>query len=127
MVISYNLKPLIEQRRYVQGAAEQDMAPADTIATFRGNWLSHFDISHTGTPSHSERLWTLTDCEWDGFVDVAEHERLPSDSSWRDDLQLLAAGDVKAAGVAKQRIEDQQRKIRKSRNSYCYSNMHLQF
>jgi hypothetical protein len=99
----------------VQEAGEEEMAPSNAVATFRGNWLSHLDISHAHVANHSERLWTLADCEWDGFVDVKEAERLPSDSSWREDLQLLAAGDVKASGVAKQRIEDTQRKIRRAR------------
>lgn len=94
------------------------MAPLDAVATFRGNWLSHLDISFSGskrTSSHSERLWTLSDCAWDGFQNVPEGERLASDSSFREDLQLLAAGDVKGAGVAKQKIEDRQRKLRRAR------------
>ena len=49
------------------------------------------------------------------FENVPEAERLPSDCSFRADMAALAAGDVKAAQLAKDRIEAKQREERKMR------------
>lgn len=98
--------------RTTQGAAEvAAVPPANAVATFRGSWLSHLDLTVSG--GAAQRLWTLCDCAAGGFADAAEERRLPTDCTFREDIRLLAAGDVKGAEAAKARIEEQQRRLRK--------------
>lgn len=92
------------------------MAPPNAVATFRGSWLSHLDLTVDG--ADTVRLWTLCDCTAGGFVDAPEERRLPTDCTFRDDIRLLAAGDIKGAEAAKQRIEERQRRLRKRQGEH---------
>jgi hypothetical protein len=87
--------------------AAADNACKDAIATLRGSWLSHLDCV---TGAAVERLWTLQESCADAFENAPEAQRLPTDSSYREDLLLLAAGDVRGAEAAKFQIEDRQRR-----------------
>lgn len=77
------------------------------VASCRGNWLSHLDWGEY-------RVWTLAEepvHPWE-----ADPNPLPSDCRFREDLRLLAVGDVEGAQAAKERLENQQRadaKLRK--------------
>jgi Oxysterol-binding protein len=88
--------------------------PHDAAATFQGNWLSHLDFSGPpGEPGEPVRLWTLAAAQAHPFQSVPQDERLPTDCSFREDMRLLAAGDVKGAAAAKQALEDEQRRLRR--------------
>lgn len=70
------------------------------IGVLRGNWLSHVDWDGV-------RFWTLVD---DQPLEWKDDERpLPSDSRFREDLQALALGDLGAAQLAKETLENRQR------------------
>ena len=63
--------------------------------------------------SASHCLWSVHDSPECKFESVPMKERLATDCTFREDMQLLAKGDVKGAAAAKQRLEEQQRKMRK--------------
>lgn len=87
--------------------AEDAQAARLQVARCTGNWLSHLDWG-------GERWWTLAEepaIEWQPAP-----APLPSDCRFRQDLALLAAGDVKGAQAAKEALEQRQRadaKLRK--------------
>lgn len=88
--------------------------PPDALATFRGSWLSHLDAFSSAGESQEEgeRLWTLGDADADALRSVPQEQRLPSDCTFREDMRMLASGDVKGAAAAKQKLEDRQRRAR---------------
>jgi hypothetical protein len=99
---------------YTSSTMEESSLPPGTVATFQGNWLSHLEFS--GLPSdgtEAKRVWVLNQATAHAFESVAQEQRLPSDSTFREDLRLLARGDIKGAEVAKHRIEERQRRDRK--------------
>lgn len=101
---------------YTSSTMEEAILPRDTVATFQGNWLSHLEFSdHPMNGTEAERVWVLDETMAHAFESVAQEQRLPSDCTFREDLQLLARGDVKGAEVAKYRIEERQRRDRKLR------------
>ena len=63
-----------------------------------------------------ELMWTWSD--YAPFDLQRTSYTLPSDSTLRDDLSLLKSGDESAAGEAKNRLEDIQRKDRKLREKH---------
>lgn len=77
--------------------------------------------THTHTqppPSHTittppGRYWTLAEEQPEEWQ--PEEAPLPSDCRYRQDLALLAAGDVKAAQAAKEALEQRQRQDAKLR------------
>ena len=89
-------------------AVPEEAAPRVEVAQCTGNWLSHLDWGE-------ERWWTLVEepaVEWQPVA-----APLPSDCRYREDLALLAAGDVRAAQAAKEALEQRQRadaKLRKA-------------
>lgn len=88
-------------------AVAEDARGRLEVARCCGNWLSHLDWD-------GERWWTLAEepaIDWEPAASP-----LPSDCRYRQDLALLAAGDVKASQAAKEALEQRQRadaKLRK--------------
>ena len=76
------------------------------LAACSGNWLSHFDWD-------GARHWTLLEEREEEWAPVAE--ALPSDCRHREDLALLAQGDVAQAQRAKEALEERQRRDKKLR------------
>lgn len=77
------------------------------VARCTGNWLSHLDWG-------DRRWWTLLEEPVAAWQPVPRP--LPSDCRFREDLALLAAGDVREAQRAKELLEQRQRadaKLRK--------------
>lgn len=77
------------------------------VARCTGNWLSHLDWGE-------QRVWTLLEEAAEAWQPVARP--LPSDCRHREDLALLAAGEVKESQRAKELLEQRQRadaKLRK--------------
>ncbi|EFN54246.1 hypothetical protein CHLNCDRAFT_135777 [Chlorella variabilis] len=71
-----------------------------TLARCTGNWLSHLDWEE-------ERWWTLLEEEAGRWEAVPSP--LPSDCRYREDLALLAEGEVRGAQRAKELLEQRQR------------------
>lgn len=87
-------------------AVGEPETPRVVVERCSGNWLSHLDWGE-------DRYWTLAEEqpeEWE-----PEEAPLPSDCRYRQDLALLAAGDVKAAQAAKEALEQRQRQDAKLR------------
>lgn len=102
----------------VGGPAVDDAAvPADALGVFQGNWLSHLSYASraSGRCEDAECLWSLHEAEREAFVTLPQARLLPSDCTFREDMRLLALGDLKGAEAAKQVIEDKQRRERKLR------------
>lgn len=79
---------------------------ATLLARGAGNWLSHLDWD-------GRRYWTLCEEDYPSWRPVPDP--LHSDSSTREDLQALKAGDLALAQRQKERLEQQQRYDRKLR------------
>jgi len=77
------------------------------IAHCTGNWLAFLDWD-------GKRFWTLN--EEEGASWIPDPHPLPSDTRFREDLALLLAEDVPAAQVAKEELENRQRRDAKLRN-----------
>ena len=75
------------------------------VSKIKGNYCGYMDID--GQRWYDEREVGKI---WREYKPVDESIRLPSDSTIRDDLQLLAIGDMNTAQAAKEKIEDIQRK-----------------
>ncbi|KAL4458310.1 hypothetical protein ABPG75_013175 [Micractinium tetrahymenae] len=87
-------------------AVAEAEAPRVAIERCTGNWLSHLDWEQ-------QRYWTLLEERHEEWQ--PEEQPLPSDCRYRQDLALLAAGDVKAAQAAKEALEQRQRQDAKLR------------
>lgn len=61
----------------------------------------------------ARRIWSVHDAQRCAFQSVCPVERLATDSTFREDVQLLARGDLRGAAAAKQRLEEEQRRARK--------------
>lgn len=81
----------------------------EQLASGSGNWLSHLDWD-------SERYWTLCAEQYDRWTPV--QDPLPSDCRYREDLQLLKAGDLAGAQEAKEKLERLQRRDQKLRGAH---------
>lgn len=102
---------------YGCAAADEAAVPSDALGVFHGNWLSHLAYSSgpDGRCDDAECLWALHEVEREAFETLPQDQLLPTDCTFREDLRLLAQGDMKGAEAAKQRIEDKQRRERKLR------------
>jgi hypothetical protein len=103
---------------YTGSPLDELTVPAVALGTFRGSWLSHLDFVPVGcmhADDGAERLWAYDEVAPAWFEPIAQEQRLPNDCTFREDVRLLAAGDVAGAGAAKQRLEDQQRREHKLR------------
>jgi hypothetical protein len=79
------------------------------LLSFDGIWNSFINING------EEVLNFKTDLPYE-FED--EPVPLPSDSKYRDDLSNLRAGDLEAAQVAKEEMEEMQRRDRRLREEH---------
>ncbi|KAG7670021.1 putative Oxysterol-binding protein 9 [Nannochloris sp. 'desiccata'] len=102
-------------RRATSSAGLQSDDPTGTltgevripIAHCTGNWLAFLDWD-------GERFWTLN--EEEGSAWIPDPHPLPSDTRFREDLALLLVEDVPAAQLAKEKLENRQRRDAKLRN-----------
>eukprot|EP00198_Chlamydomonas_reinhardtii_P009896 XP_001699233.1 predicted protein [Chlamydomonas reinhardtii] len=94
-----------------------DPTPSDkegvAVAAIEGSWLSHINID-------GARYWSITKEVPDAWRPVPDP--LPSDSRYRQDLVVLAAGDMKGAQAAKEALENRQRNDKKLREVALASN-----
>lgn len=80
---------------------------AKVVCKLEGSWLAYLDIDN-------QRVWTLRDSHPDSWTPV--QDPLPSDSRYRQDLAMVAQGDLKAAQEWKEKLEHRQRADKKLRN-----------
>eukprot|EP00741_Cyanophora_paradoxa_P021675 tig00000241_g20921.t1 len=77
----------------------------EVVSEGRGSWLSHIEFG-------SKRVWDIkTTLRYPGAA--PDTDPLPTDSRFREDIVLLAAGRVQEAQAAKHAIEERQREERK--------------
>ncbi|KAG2433146.1 hypothetical protein HYH02_012847 [Chlamydomonas schloesseri] len=78
------------------------------VAAIEGSWLSHVSIDGV-------RYWSINKEVPDSWRPVPDP--LPSDSRYRQDLVVLAGGDMKGAQAAKEALENRQRHDKKLREA----------
>jgi hypothetical protein len=78
----------------------------ETICECQGFWPKHLEIA-------KRRVWTIQESRRAAFLELVA--MLPSDSTFRNDLNCLKQGDEDAAQVEKDRMEESQRDDRKLR------------
>ena len=102
---------------YAGGASDEPVCPPDALCTFCGSWLSHLEFAKGAAADYenAEQLWCIDEAESAPFASVPSEQRRPTDCTHREDMKLLAAGDIKGAEAAKRRIEEKQRRERKLR------------
>ncbi|KAG2492188.1 hypothetical protein HYH03_009436 [Edaphochlamys debaryana] len=96
-----------------------DPTPSDSegvaVAGIEGSWLSHINID-------GARYWSVDKEVADQWRPIADP--LPSDSRYRQDLVVLAGGDVKGAQRAKELLENMQRNDKKLRDAAAGTTRH---
>ncbi|KAG2435871.1 hypothetical protein HXX76_007066 [Chlamydomonas incerta] len=94
-----------------------DPTPSDkegvAVAAIEGSWLSHINIDGV-------RYWSIAKETPDSWRPMPDP--LPSDSRYRQDLVVLAGGDMKGAQAAKEALENRQRHDKKLREAALASN-----